>query len=88
MHNNRQYQNTVEHARLIGEERRSSDERRYLGAALEDPPVDFAALARSFGVWAAGPVTHTGAVHEQLERALGVIRGGAPALVDVVTTGA
>jgi acetolactate synthase-1/2/3 large subunit len=88
MHNNRQYQNTVEHATLIGEMRRSSDERRHQGAALDDPPVDFAALARSFGVWATGPVTDVEAVPEELERALAVVRGGNPALVDVVTVGA
>ena len=88
MHNNRQYQNTVEHAVRIGDTRRSSDERRYDGAGLDDPPIDFAALARSFGVWATGPVTRVEAVHDELERALTVVRGGSPALVDVVTTGA
>ena len=60
---------------------------RYEGAA-RDPDVDFAALARSFGVWATGPVTDVEAVHDELERALTVVRGGSPALVDVVTTGA
>jgi thiamine pyrophosphate-dependent acetolactate synthase large subunit-like protein len=88
MHNNRQYQNTVEHARAVGEARRSSGGRRHLGAALDDPPVDFATLARSFGVWSAGPVTDAEAVRTELERALTVVRGGASALVDVVTLGA
>jgi thiamine pyrophosphate-dependent acetolactate synthase large subunit-like protein len=87
MHNNRQYRNTVEHARLVGEARRSSDKGRHVGAALDDPPVDFATLARSFGVWAAGPVTDVEAVRLELEHALAVVGGGAPALVDVVTVG-
>jgi len=88
MHNNRQYQNTVEHAIRIGEARRSSDERRHHAAVLDDPPIDFAALARSFGVWATGPVTDVDAARPEVERALAVVRGGSPALVDVVTTGA
>ena len=88
MNNNRQYQNTVEHATRIGEARRSSTERRYHGAALDDPPIDFAALARSFGIWATGPVTDMDAGQEALEQALAVVRGGNAALVDVVTTGA
>ena len=80
MHNNRQYQNTVEHARVIGEARRASSEGRHLGAALDDPPVDFARLAHSFGVWAAGPVTDVEALHGELARALDAVRSGAPAL--------
>jgi thiamine pyrophosphate-dependent acetolactate synthase large subunit-like protein len=87
MHNNRQYENTVEHAIRIGHARRSSDEGRHQGAALDDPVIDFASLARSFGVWATGPVTRAEAVPEALDRALAVVREGAPALVDVVTAG-
>ena len=88
MHNNRQYGNTVEHAARIGIERRNSDSRRHVGASLDDPFIDFAALARSFGVWATGPITDPQALPDALDRALAVVRGGAPALVDVVTPSA
>jgi thiamine pyrophosphate-dependent acetolactate synthase large subunit-like protein len=88
MHNNRQYQNTVEHAWRVARERGRPVERRYLGSAIADPPVDFALLARSMGVWGAGPVTTPDALPAVLAEALAVVDSGEPALVDVVTTGA
>ena len=88
MNNNRQYQNTVEHASQVGLARRGSDETRHSGAAIGDPPVDYAALARSFGIWATGPITKPDALPEALAEALEVVRSGKPALVDLVTTGA
>lgn len=87
MHNNRQYENTVGHAARLAEERGRPAERRYVGSGLGDPPVDFATLARSLGVWGAGPVTSVDALHGALGEALAVVESGRPALVDVVTTG-
>jgi len=86
--NNRQYRNTVEHAAHLGERRGRPAENRHAGASLADPPVDFAALARAFGVWATGPVTAPHDVGPALRDAVAVVRGGAPAVVEVVTSGA
>jgi thiamine pyrophosphate-dependent acetolactate synthase large subunit-like protein len=88
VHNNRQYQNTVEHAARIAAERGRGAAARYEGAGLRDPDVDFAALARSFGVWASGPVTNTDELESALTDARAVVASGRPALVDVLTTGA
>ena len=46
--------------------------------------VDFARLAQSFGVWGEGPISDPDLLGPSLERALKVVKGGAPALVDVV----
>ncbi len=87
VHDNRQYGNTVEHAARIARHRGRSDERRYEGSGLDDPPVDLAGLARSFGVWAAGPIADPDTLAEQLAAALEVVRSGRPALLDVLTPG-
>ena len=42
-------------------------------------------LARSMGVWAEGPVTAPGDLGSALKRAVQVVKGGRPALVDVVS---
>jgi acetolactate synthase-1/2/3 large subunit len=88
VHNNRQYQNTVEHAARIAADRGANASLRYEGAGLRDPDVDFATLARSFGVWAAGPVASVHDLVPALEEARSVVASGRPALVDVLTLGA
>ena len=87
MHNNRQYRNTVDHASRVGAERGRGDDRRYAGAGLDGPAVDFGALARSFGVWADGPVSRPADIAAAFEAARAVVRSGRPALVDILTTG-
>lgn len=87
VHNNRQYGNTVEHAAAIARERGRDPERRYAGAGLATPPIDFAGLARSMGVWGSGPVAEEGDLGPSLERAIEVVSDGRPALVEVLTPG-
>lgn len=85
--NNRQYGNSVEHAIKIAELRGRDAGNRYVGTGLEDPAVDFATLARSFGVWASGPIADPAELPSALEQALDVVRSGRPALVDVIVPG-
>lgn len=86
--NNRQYRNTVEHAERIARQRDRDPGRRHVGAGLADPPVDYATMARTYGVWGAGPVDTAGAVAEVVNDAVEVVLGGRPALVDVLVPGA
>jgi thiamine pyrophosphate-dependent acetolactate synthase large subunit-like protein len=88
VHNNRQYQNTVEHAARMADERGRDPEARYEGAGLRDPDVDFAGLARSLGVWAAGPIARVEDFRTAFAEARAVVASGRPALIDVLTTGA
>jgi acetolactate synthase-1/2/3 large subunit len=87
VNNNRCYGNTANHARHVTRDRGRPSGREYAGSGLADPPVDLAALARSFGVAAWGPVTDAAALPAVLEQAVAAVRAGAPALVDVVTPG-
>ena len=87
VNNNRQYGNTVEHAIKLGAHRGRDGSRRYEGAGLAEPATDLAALARSFGVWAAGPVDDAAALRDALRDALTELRAGRPALIDVLTPG-
>lgn len=85
MFNNRTYYNDEEHQILMARARGRPVERAHIGLAMKDPPVDFAGLARSFGVEAWGPVEEPGDLKPALERAVRhVLRERRPALVDVV----
>jgi thiamine pyrophosphate-dependent acetolactate synthase large subunit-like protein len=85
MFNNRSYYNDEEHQARVARERGRPVENAHVGQAMVDPPVDFAALARSFGIEAWGPVDEPRDLKPALERAVRhVLRERKPALVDVV----
>jgi len=56
MLNNHSYYNDEEHQRAVALERNRSVENKTIGIRLEDPIVDFATLAKSFGIDGIGPV--------------------------------
>jgi acetolactate synthase-1/2/3 large subunit len=56
----------------------------HVGTVLTEPNIDFAMLARGFGVYAEGPVTDPKDLGAALGRAIAVVKGGAPALVDAL----
>jgi acetolactate synthase I/II/III large subunit len=85
MYNNRSYHNSEQHAMNMARDRGRDGEQRFIGTQITDPSVDFATMARAFGVHGEGPVEDPGDLRPALERALAVVKSGRPALVDVVT---
>jgi acetolactate synthase I/II/III large subunit len=85
MYNNRAYYNDWEHQERIARQRGTPLERAYIGMELDRPAPDFAALARSMGWSAEGPIADPDRVGAAVRRAADhVLRSGTPALVDVV----
>jgi len=86
MYNNRSYYNDEEHQILVARARGRPEERAHIGQRMDAPPVDFAGMARAFGVEAWGPVEDPADLRPALARAVRyVVRERRPALVDVVT---
>jgi thiamine pyrophosphate-dependent acetolactate synthase large subunit-like protein len=86
MHNNRAYHQELMHLqRMASRRRRGVDGSAKVGNVLEDPFIDFAALAKSMGVWSAGPISDPGELASVLREAVAVVERGEPALVDVVS---
>ncbi|MBV8835426.1 MAG: thiamine pyrophosphate-binding protein, partial [Alphaproteobacteria bacterium] len=56
-----------------------------VGIAITNPNVDYATVARGFGVHGEGPITDPNELGPALKRALAAVKSGQPALVDVVT---
>ena len=86
MHNNRSYFNDEEHQILMAKARGRPVENAHIGQRMDNPAVDFAAMAKSFGIEAWGPIEEPGEIRPALERAARyVLKERKAALVDVFT---
>lgn len=81
---NRSYFNDEEHQERIAVVRNRSVENKTIGIRIEDPNVDFGAMARTYGCWGAGPITEPKDLIKTLREAVKVVKSGKPAVVDVV----
>jgi thiamine pyrophosphate-dependent acetolactate synthase large subunit-like protein len=82
--NNRSYYNDEEHQERVAHARGRPVENKTIGISLDEPAVDFAALARSYGCWARGPIFDPQSLLGTLREAVKIVKEGRPALVDVV----
>ncbi|HEY6200472.1 MAG TPA: thiamine pyrophosphate-dependent enzyme, partial [Candidatus Binatia bacterium] len=84
VNSNRSYYNDEEHQERMAVLRKRPVENKTVGIRIEEPAVDFAANAKSYGVWSTGPVTEPKDLGKALRDAVKVVKSGKPALVDVV----
>jgi acetolactate synthase-1/2/3 large subunit len=85
MYNNRAYYNDWEHQIRMAKLRDTPVERAYIGMDLDDPAPDFAAMARSMGWYAEGPIESPVGLADALKRAIAQVKAGTPALLDTIT---
>jgi thiamine pyrophosphate-dependent acetolactate synthase large subunit-like protein len=52
-----------------------------------DPFIDYATMAKAYGMYGQGPIEDPNDLGPALKRAIDVVKRGEPALVDVVTQG-
>jgi thiamine pyrophosphate-dependent acetolactate synthase large subunit-like protein len=85
MYNNRSYFNDELHQESMALGRGRPPENKVVGIRIDEPPPDFAMMARSFGVYGDGPIEDPTKVREAIAKAARYVREqGKPALVDVV----
>lgn len=85
MHNNRAWHQETMHIQRMASRRDRHPERGTIGTVLHDPPIDYAAMAKSMGMWAEGPISNPADLGPALARAMAQVKSGKPALVDVLT---
>jgi thiamine pyrophosphate-dependent acetolactate synthase large subunit-like protein len=86
MHNNQSFYNSEEHGIELAKFRKRPVENAGIGTHVSEPLVDYAAVARGFGVHAEGPIEKPSDVRPAIERALKFVKEkNLPALVDVVS---
>lgn len=85
MHNNRAWHQETMHIQRMASRRDRHPERGRIGTVLHDPAIDYAAMAKSMGMWAEGPISKPSDLGPALARAMEQVKRGKPALVDVLT---
>jgi thiamine pyrophosphate-dependent acetolactate synthase large subunit-like protein len=85
MHNNRAYHQERMYITDMAARANRDVGRAGIGNDLSDPFIDYASLAKAYGVHGQGPITNPGELGPALKRAIEVVKRGEPALVDVVT---
>ncbi len=85
MHNNRAYHEELMHIQRMANRHSRGIDRAKIGTTFEDPNIDFAKLAQSFGLYAEGPIAEPNDLGPAIQRALQVVKRGEPALIDVFT---
>ena len=85
MYNNRAYYNDFEHQIRVARHRGTPIENARVGQEIDDPAPDFAAMARSMGWYAEGPITDPDQAGPAIARAAAYVREKRmPALVDTI----
>ncbi len=82
--NNRSYYNDEEHQERMAIRRKRPVENKGIGIHITDPEPDLAAIARGLGVESFGPVTEPDNFGPTLDKAIEIVQGGMPVVVDVV----
>jgi acetolactate synthase I/II/III large subunit len=85
INSNRSYFNDEDHQDRIAQVRGRPPENKWVAMRMEDPEVDFAAIARTFGLHGEGPIRDAAEIGPAVRRALEVVKSGGFALVDVWT---
>lgn len=87
MHNNRGWHQEQMHVQRMANWHARGISRVVLVTTMINPNLDFAKIAQGMGIWSAGPVFDPELLKPTLQNALDVVRGGEPALVDVIVQG-
>jgi acetolactate synthase I/II/III large subunit len=85
VHNNRAYHQEYMYLQAMAVRHGRGVTNAHIGTTLTDPNIDYATVAKGFGVYAEGPITDPKDLGPALKRAVAVVKRGEPALVDVVT---
>jgi len=86
MNNNRSYYNSERHQEMMADTRKRPVANKGIGTRIENPPVNYAGLARDFGLHGFGPIENPGDLRSTLEEAVRIVKENKEAvLVDVVT---
>ncbi len=85
MHNNRAYHQELMQVQIMADRHNRGITNASIGSVLVDPPIDYSKLAQGMGVHAEGPISDPNDLAPAIRRAIEVVKGGNPALVDVLT---
>jgi acetolactate synthase-1/2/3 large subunit len=87
MNNNRGYHQEVMFVTTMAARANRDVSRAGIGTKLESPYIDYASMAKAYGMVGIGPITDPKDIAPAIKRAIEVVKRGEPALIDTVTMG-
>jgi acetolactate synthase I/II/III large subunit len=85
MHNNRAYHQELMYVEDMAARANRGIDKAQIGTAITDPNIDYAMMAKAYGVYSAGPISNPNDLGPAIAKAIEVVKKGEPALIDVVT---
>ena len=85
MHNNRAYHQERMYLQMQGNKYNRGIDKADLGTALIDPDIDYASVAKGYGVYSEGPIRDPKELGPAIRRGIERAKKGEPVLLDVVT---
>jgi acetolactate synthase-1/2/3 large subunit len=85
VHNNRAYHQERMYVQDMAARAERGIDRANIGTAITDPNIDYATMAKAYGVFGVGPIENPSELAPAIRRALQVVKRGEPALIDVVS---
>src|SRR5689334_7621562 len=85
MHNNRAYHQERMFVADMAARAQRDVTRVDIGNAITNPNIDYATMAKAYGMFSIGPIENPADLGPALKRAIDVVKRGEPALVDVVS---
>jgi len=85
MHNNRGYHQEVMFIARAASIRNRGQENSHIGTRLIDPNIDYAMMAKAYGMYSEGPITDPKDLAPAFKRGIERIKKGEPVMIDVVT---
>ncbi len=85
INDNNSFYNDEPHQTRVAERRGRPKENSWIGMRINDPQIDLASLARSYGCWAAGPIDDPAELGTALKSGMNQALGGGVAVVHVHT---
>ena len=85
VHNNRAYHAEVMIIQRMCGVRGRGNANAHIGNVIADPNVNYAQMAKAYGMYSEGPIENPKELAGAYQRALAKVRAGEPALIDVVS---
>jgi thiamine pyrophosphate-dependent acetolactate synthase large subunit-like protein len=85
MHNNRGYHQEVMFVEQQCSIRNRGAEMAHIGTKLTEPNIDYALMAKAYGMYSEGPITDPKELGPALKRGIDRVKKGEPVMLDVVT---
>jgi acetolactate synthase-1/2/3 large subunit len=87
MNNNRGYHQEVMFITTMAARANRDVSRAHIGTKLIEPNIDYATMAKGYGMQGIGPITDPKDVGPAIKRGIEIVKRGEPVLIDTVTQG-